>query len=304
MSTAYLFPGQGSQTPGMGRSFYESWPETRDRFDALDDAAAGIDLTGLCFDADAERLRATAHAQPATFATGLAAHAGAVERIGAPEVVAGHSLGHLTAAAAAGMLPPAAGMDLVRRRGDLMARAARADGPGTMVAVLLADPAVVEEACAARPDAAVSAYNAPRQTVVSGTTEAVAAVRADVEERTRARVVDLDVAAAFHSPVMRSAAEPFAEAAAAAPFRGAELPVCSDVSGAVYDDPATARREAAAGITSPVDWVGVVETLADRGVDRYVELPPAGTLVDLVERIDPAAETVAIEAPADAEVLA
>ncbi|MFB6280866.1 MAG: ACP S-malonyltransferase [Haloferacaceae archaeon] len=303
MSTAYLFPGQGSQRPGMGRAFYEAWPATRERFDALD-AATDADLAGLCFDADAATLRATANAQPATFATGLAAYAGAVERIGPPDYVAGHSLGHLTAAAAAGLLPPEAGVGLVRRRGELMARAARERGPGTMVAVGPADPGTVAAACAEREGVAVAAYNAPRRTVVSGVREAVAAARAAVGERTRARFVDLDVAAAFHSPVVQPAVEPFADAVADAPLRAADRPVCSDVSGAVYTDPSVARREWVEALTAPVDWVGAVEALADRGVDRYVEFPPAGTLTDLVTRIDPDAETTALEAPADAEVLA
>ncbi|MFB6303092.1 MAG: ACP S-malonyltransferase [Haloferacaceae archaeon] len=301
MTTAYLFPGQGSQTPGMGRAFYEAWPATRARFDDLD-AATDADLAGLCFEADAATLRATANAQPATFATAVAAYAGAVERVGPPDYVAGHSLGHLTAAVAAGMLASTDGIDLVRRRGDLMARAARAGGPGTMVAVLLADPDAVADACAAHDGAAVAAYNAPRQTVVSGEQEAVAAVRAAIEERTRARFVDLDVGAAFHSPVMRSAEEPFADAVAGTPLREATTPVCSDVSGEVYTDPTVARRDLPAQLTSPVDWVGVVEALAARGVDRYVEVPPAGALVEFVERIDPGAETVALETPADAEV--
>lgn len=303
MTTAYLFPGQGAQTPGMGRAFHEAWPAARARFEDLD-AAADRDLATLCFDADAATLRATANAQPATFATGLAAYAGAVERIGLPDYVAGHSLGHLTAAAAAGMLDTRAGVDLVERRGEAMARAARADGPGTMVAVLLADPDAVADACAARDGAAVAAYNAPRQTVVSGTEAAVAAVRSALDERTRARFVDLDVGAAFHSPVVRSAAGPFADAVTEAPLSGADVPVCSDVSGTVYTDPAVARRDLPAGLTAPVDWVGVVEALAARGVDRYVEFPPAGTLVDFVERVAPDARTVALETPADAEVVA
>lgn len=302
MSTAYVFPGQGSQEPGMGRSFYEAWPETRARFDALD-AAVGIDLADRCFEGDAATLRETATTQPATYAVGVAVHAGASERIGPPDYVAGHSLGHLTAATVAGVLDPLDGIDLVRRRGEAMARAARVDGPGTMVAALLADPAVVADACATHDGAAVAAFNAPRETVVSGTEAAVAAVRStlDADDRTRVRFVDLDVGAAFHSPVVRSAVGPVADAVDATPFRAADVPVCSDVTAEVYTDPGVARRDPVDGLTAPVDWVGVVETLADRGVDRYVEFPPTGALSDLIERIDPDAETVALDAPTAAE---
>jgi len=298
VTTAYVFPGQGSQTPGMGRAFHEAWPATRTRFDDLA-AATDLDLRRLCFEADEGTLRATANTQPAVYATSVAAYAGAVERAGEPDYVAGHSLGHLTAATVAGAIEPRDGLDLVRRRGELMARTARRDGPGTMVAVLLADPSVVTAACEAVEGASVAAYNAPRQTVVSGTGAAVERVKSGIEDRTRARFADLDVGAAFHSPVMEAAAGPFAAALDGTRFDRGAIPVCSDVSTDVYADPAVARRDLAAQVTAPVDWVGVVDTLTGRGVDRFVEFPPAGALVDLVERIVPDAEAVALDAPED-----
>jgi [acyl-carrier-protein] S-malonyltransferase len=280
----------------MGRAFYDAWPATRSRFDALDEAA-DVDLSRLCFGADEETLRATANTQPAVYATGVAAHAGALERLDAPDFVAGHSLGHLTAATAAGALDPREGIELVRRRGELMQRAAERDGPGTMVAVLLADPNAVVDACDGVEGAGVAAFNAPRQTVVSGTEAAVERVTSAVEDETRVRITALDVGAAFHSPVMRSAADPFAAALDRTDFDRASIPVCSDVSTAVYTAPAVARRDLAAQLTAPIDWVGVVEALAARGVDRFVEFPPAGTLASLVEKVAPDAETIALDSP-------
>lgn len=281
----------------MGEAFYDELPDVREQFDRLD-RALDVDLTDLCFAGSRERLRTTANTQPAVFATGLAAYTGVVERLGEPEYVAGHSLGHLTALAAAGAFDPTDGIRLVRRRGEAMQQAANADGPGTMVAVLLADADVVRETCETVDDAAVAGFNAPRQTVVSGTEAAVDRVQSIISDQTRARFVELDVGAGFHSPVMRSAVEPFTDALDDTPVRPADVPVCSDVTGDVYTDPGTARRDLADQVTSPIDWVGVVEALDERGVDHYVELPPAGTLVDLVEKIAPDAETTALEDPA------
>jgi [acyl-carrier-protein] S-malonyltransferase len=300
MSTAYVFPGQGSQFPGMGRAFYEGWETTRKRFDTLD-AAIDTDLHDLCFGEGSEALRRTANTQPAVFAVGAATHAGVCERICPPDYVAGHSLGHITAAAAAGALSDDAGIELVRRRGELMQAAARANGPGTMVSVLLADPETVAEVCDQYAAASVAGFNGPRHTVVSGRSEAVADVRADLDDRTRARFVDLDVSAAFHSPVMEPAAGPFADTLEATPFRPATIPICSDVTGEIYTDPEVARRDLATQLTAPIDWVGVVERLAELGVTRYVAFPPAGTLSELIDRITPDAKIVRLEGPADIE---
>lgn len=298
MTTAYVFPGQGSQFPGMGQPFYETLEATRKRFDELD-AAIDIDLSDLCFEGDTETLRRTPNTQPAVFATGVATYAGVRERLGSPDYVAGHSLGHITAAAAADALSDNAGIELVRRRGELLQAAARADGPGTMVSVLLADPETVVEVCEQYPGASVAGFNGPRHTVVSGRSDAVDGVRRELHDRGRTRCVELDVGAAFHSPVMESATEPFADVLETTPFRPAALPICSDVTGAVYTDPAVARRHLATQLTAPVDWVSVIERLADRGVTQYVEFPPAGTLSELIDKIVPDAEIVTLERPAD-----
>lgn len=297
VNTAYVFPGQGSQRPGMGRAFYGNWEATRERFDELD-AAVDTDLQGLCFDRDSEALRRTANAQPAVFATGVATYAGVRERVGSPDYVAGHSLGHITAAVAADALEAEAGIELVRRRGELLQEAVRANGPGTMVSVLCVDPETVVEVCKGDAAASVAGFNGPRNTVVSGEREAVTRIRAELDDRTRARFVELDVGGGFHSPVMEPATDPFADVLEATPFRPAATPICSDITGEVYTDPAVARRHLATQLTSPVDWVCAVERLADRGVERFVEFPPAGTLAELIGRIAPDAETVTLERPA------
>ncbi|GGO00271.1 ACP S-malonyltransferase [Haloarcula pellucida] len=298
--TAFVFPGQGSQRPGMGRAFDDAWPAMRSTFDEVD-AAVDADLRDLCFDGTAETIRQPSVTQPLLLATGIATYEGITARFGVePAAVAGHSLGHFTALAAAGAIAPEATVALTRERGRCMEAAADADGPGTMVAVLLADPDEVTDICATREDVGVALYNAPRQTVVSGTREAVAAVRETLDGRTRARFRELDVGAAFHSPVMASAVDCVEDAMAAVTLTEAEIPVVSDVSGETYTDPAVARRDLTTQVTSPVDWVTVVETLRDRGIERFVEFPPAGVLASLVDRIAPEADCVALETPADA----
>lgn len=298
--TAFVFPGQGSQKAGMGRAFYDAWRETRTVFDDLN-AALEVDLYELCFRGSSAELQRPRNTQPVMLAVGSATFAGIVSRFEVePAFVAGHSLGHFTALAAAGMASPTDLVGVVRERGKCMERAEQVDGPGTMVAVLLADPAVVADACADRTDVGVALYNASRQTVISGTVEGVDAVQEELEKYTRARFRELDVGAAFHSPVMASAVDCVQEALEGVTMREAASPIVSDVSGTVYTDPDVAFSDLTTQITSPIDWVGVVEELKRRGVERYVEFPPAGVLSDLIERIHPNAECLALETPADA----
>lgn len=303
--TALVFPGQGSQRPGMGAAFHEAWPETRATFADLDAALpADFDLRELCFEADAATLRATDRTQPAVFAVGLATYRGLRARTGIePTAVAGHSLGHVTALAASGVLDPVDGVRLARDRGRIMARVA-ADAPeGVMCAVLLADPETVVDACGDYPEVGVAAFNAPRETVISGTVEAVDAVRTDLDRATRARFRELDTETAFHSPLVAPARDGFVRVLDAADLSGGDIPVASDVSGTMYTEPAVARAELAAQITAPVDWVGTVRRLRERGVTRYVELPPAGTLGRSIERIDPDATVLTLDGPDGVEAL-
>lgn len=298
--TAFLFPGQGSQRPGMVAPFAEAWPVTADAVECLADNG----LRDLLFDADEATLREPANAQRAVVATGLAVERGVRDRTGIdPALVAGHSLGHVTAAAVAGAIPPREAVALVAERGRLMAMADAEAGPGTMVAVTLATPETVEEVVGTYESVAIGAYNGPDQTVISGPAAAVRAAAADVERvADRARTTELDVATAFHSPVMEPAVEPFRAALAATPLADPAVPLVSDVTGEVYDDAATLERHLRDQLVSPVRWDEVCETLVARGIERSVVLPPAGTLAALTGRRTEG-DVVALESPADAAEL-
>lgn len=300
MTTAYLFPGQGAQEPEMLKPFADAWPETADCLARLDDAVE-LDLRMLCCgEADPARLAQTARTQPAVYATGVAATAGVEARTDVdPAFVAGHSLGHFTAGAVADLFSPQDGIELVARRGEAMAQAGREDGPGHMAAALLADPDRVAEICEGVDGASVAAFNTSRNTVVSGDESAVATVLDRLEDAMRVRVKDLDVGAAFHSPVMARAVDPVREALDETPLSRPSPPIVSDVTAEPYESPAQAYDDLVAQVRSPVDWCGVVDCLRDRGVDRYVEFPPAGTLSRFVERRHPDATVVSLETPDD-----
>jgi [acyl-carrier-protein] S-malonyltransferase len=284
----------------MGRPFAEAWPGVGDRLDRYG-KAVDVDLRALCLEGSADRLRRPENAQVATLAVGLAVFETIRERFAVtPDLFAGHSLGHFTALGAAGMASGADLVALVRERGLLMARAEERDGPGRMAAVLGVDADRVVTVCAARDDVSVALQNAPTQTVIGGTADAVDVALAALDD---GRVRDLDVGAAFHSPVMASVQEPLAERLESLSLTPAATPIVSDVSGRIYTDPAVAREDLTEQVTGSIDWIGAVEAASDRGVDRYVECPPAGVLSGLIERLDEAAECVALESAADGRLV-
>lgn len=303
MTTAVVFPGQGSQRPGMGKAFYQAWPAVRKRLETLS-TAISEDLHRLCLKSSTKELQATRNTQPALFGIGVAIYEELVDRYClTPDYVAGHSLGHFAALAAAGALDPLEGVTLVRKRGELFTAAAQEKGPGTMLAVLFVDPEKVTAVCANREDVSIGLYNAPQQTVISGTREGVTAVREHIAERTRARFRELDVAAAFHSPIMAPATNPVSQAVAESDIKSAEIPIISDVSCRIYTDPVVAQRDLSKQVTASVNWCGVIRRLQAAGVKRYVVLPPTGSLPGLIERIHSSAEIIELETPDDATML-
>lgn len=297
-ATAFVFPGQGSQTPGMVTDFYEAWPRVASTVDDFDDG-----LTELLLEADAERLRDPAHTQQAVLATSVAVERAVRERAGIePTVTAGHSLGHISAATVAGAIPFADAVSLVSERGRLMADAEETAGPGTMVAVSLAPADAVADAVAKFETVSVAGYNSPKQTVISGPSDAVADATAAIEDRfDRVRTTELDVGSAFHSTVMGPAVEPFETVLSETSLEAPSTPIVSDVTGERYRDAETLRSHLGRQLTSPIRWTDVVETLVAQGVDRVIEFPPAGTLTTLTERTTRDLDVVALDDPATLE---
>ena len=293
MSTALVFPGQGSQRPGMGASWLGNpgWSLV-ERAGVL----LGRDVERLLLDADAEELRGTLEAQLTTYLASLLVwQALSPLRV---SVVAGHSLGEVTALVAGGVLTVDDGLRLVAARGAAMAKAAAVE-PGTMAAVLgLADEAV-EEVCAGLAGVWPANYNAPSHLVVSGTADGVSAADAALREAGARRVLALPVGGAFHTPLMEPARRELNAALRDVACAPPAVPVLSGVDVRPYDAAvaATLSRQ----LTAPVRWRSVVEALPAYGVDTVVEVGPGDVLTGLVRRTLPDVRAVSVTSPEDVE---
>jgi [acyl-carrier-protein] S-malonyltransferase len=233
VTLAFLFPGQGAQAVGMGRSLADAHPIARDTF-AEADAALGVPLSAICWQGPDDELRRTHNAQPALLTHGVAAWRLLVERGHAPAFTAGHSLGEYTACVAAGALDFADAVRLVRRRGELMWQAG-VERPGTMAAILGLDREQVAAACEDAREAGVvqpANLNAPGQIVISGEVAAVERACEAATARGARRAIRLEVSGAFHSPLMASAAQGLDQALAAVEIRDARCPIVANVSAA------------------------------------------------------------------------
>ncbi len=295
MDIILLFPGQGSQKPGMGRDLYDEFPAAREIFEAADEVL-GFPLTRLCFEGPEADLTATHNAQPALFAHGAAAWNVVRERIARHvRAAAGHSLGEFTAHYASGALPLADALRLVRRRAELMQDAGSAN-PGAMAAVLGLGEAELDDVCrraSTNSGVVVPAnYNSPEQTVISGAARAVEHAMALAREAGAKRAMPLNVSGAFHSPLMEVAGAGLHEALNRAEFARPRFPVYSNVSASPAASTEEARTMLLRQLTAPVRWMAQVRAMADAFPGAlYLEVGPGKVLTNLVRRILPAAET-------------
>ncbi|MFQ3664075.1 MAG: ACP S-malonyltransferase [Chloroflexaceae bacterium] len=309
MTIAWVFPGQGSQVVGMGRDVYAEFPAARDVFEEAD-ATLKLPLTRLCFEGPEAELTATENVQPAllTVSTALlrAMESTAGRPLPLPRAVAGHSLGEYAALVAGGALSFAEALQLVRRRGELMAEA-RAGG---MAAVLGLDVETLEQVCRETNEAlaeepasissvVVANYNAPDQLVISGSTRAVEHAGRLAKQRGARRVVPLKVSAAFHSPLMRHAAEGMARAIAAASIQPLRTPLIANVTAEPLVAPGEVRRELVAQVVAPVRWIASVQRMARDGVTTFLEIGPGKVLSGLIRRIAPQAQALSIGSAAE-----
>lgn len=291
MSLALLFPGQGSQSVGMGKSLYEASPAARAVFDAAD-AALGFSIARLCFEGPEEELKLTANTQPAILTHSVAAFedlkARFPERLEGAAFAAGHSLGEYSANVAAGALAFADAVRLVRERGRFMQEAVPA-GVGAMAAIVGLAPAAVDAACreAAHGEAVSPAnYNSPEQTVIAGHAAAVARASEACLARGAKRAIPLPVSAPFHCALMSPARERMRPLLEAAAFADARLPVVTNVDAEPVRAAVGLRDALVRQVDSPVRWVETVQRLAREGVDRGLEIGPGNVLAGLVRRIE------------------
>jgi [acyl-carrier-protein] S-malonyltransferase len=299
MSTAFLFPGQGSQYVGMGLAWYRASSEARIFCDRAD-ASLGYALTELCFAGPEAQLNQTEFTQPAVFVISLAMWQAAKAMLPSPVFVAGHSLGEFSALAAAGALDFDAGLHLVAERGRLMAHAGES-APGGMAVLLGATLAAAESLCDASMAASgqplvIANDNCPGQVVISGALPALDAAMTLAAEHDVRRIRRLVVSVAPHSVLMSEVQAAFADLLAAVPLRTPEVPVVLNATAAPVSAPDEIRQALLRQLTSPVRWRESLLWMAEQGVDHLVEVGPKDVLTGMVRRTLPDARAEALEA--------
>ncbi len=302
-SVVYLLPGQGAQAVGMGKAFYDQFDEAKSVYKTAN-RKLGFDVAALCFEGPPEELTRTEKCQPALFVTSMAAFA-AFKRVTpkslTPLAAAGLSLGELTALAAAEAIGLEEALYVVQARGEAMAECA-AKHQGAMLAVVGLTKEAIEPIC--RQSGAVAAnFNAADQIVLSGTVEAIAKAEELAKAAGAKRAVKLDVAGAFHSPLMQPAADRCKEVLAKVSFRAPKFPVISNVTGRPVNNPEEIRTLLAKQIVSPVLWEPSMRVLIEQGATHFIEFPPARVLTGLLRRIDPSAKGLTIDEPKDFDKL-
>jgi [acyl-carrier-protein] S-malonyltransferase len=293
-----VFPGQGSQKPGMGKELHDAHATAREVFDRVSNAT-GQDLRALCFETDEETLRKTQNAQLALFTTSVAAFHCLkpyldLEKLGG---MAGHSVGEYAALACAEVLDIETGARLVQLRGLVMAEAGTLN-PGTMAAVLGLDREALEDVCNSVPEVVVVANdNCPGQLVISGSIEGVAQASALAQEKGAKRVLPLNVSGAFHSPLMEEPAAEFAKALKEVSFGPGVTPVYSNVTAEPAMDGERWITLLEEQLRSPVRWTESVGQMISDGMTTFVECGSGEVLSGLIRRISKEVRTLSVGTP-------
>jgi [acyl-carrier-protein] S-malonyltransferase len=284
---AFLFPGQASQYPGMGKELAANHAAARSVFDEAD-RALGFSVSDLCFSGSEEALKLTANTQPAILTASVATYRVLAENGVEPAFVAGHSLGEFSALVAAGSLEFADAVRLVRRRGEYM-QSAVPEGVGAMAAILGLAPAQVAGICRQAADGQVVApanLNSPEQTVISGHAEAVKRAVELASAGGAKRAVMLPVSAPFHSSLMKPAAERLETDLRATKFRTLRVPLVNNADAEILTSGDDVRESLIRQVTLPVRWEESIRELIDQGVNTFVEVGPGRVLTGLLRQID------------------
>jgi len=293
MGNAWVFPGQGSQKPGMAAAVLEL-PGARERFASASELL-GRDLLAICegeASGELSDLNDTRNTQPALFVLESLLVDGLLAQGRAPQLVAGHSAGELEALYAAGVFDAGTGLQLIQTRSTLMAAA----GGGAMTAVMGFDRAQLDELVAATEGVVIANDNSDAQVVISGSPEAVAAVSSQL---TCKRAIPLAVSGAFHSPFMAAAAAAFAEVLETVPFAAARVPVLSNTDPSPTTDAAVLKARLSSQMTSGVRWRETMQRFEAEGITVAVEIGPGNVLSGLIKRSCPGITTAQIGGAAD-----
>jgi len=292
---ALLFPGQGSQFPGMGKDIFEAEPSVRELF-AHADEHLGFSLSKLCFEGTEEELKRTEITQPAIL-TVSSAYGAVLQAAGlTPDFVAGHSLGEYSALVFAGAVSFKDAVRTVHFRGKYMQEAVP-EGQGAMAAVISDDTALIEAGCreaSAAGVVSVANYNAPSQIVISGKKEAVDRAVEVLKGKGLRKIIPLKVSAPFHCALMEPAAMRLRAILDHIDFKDAAIPVVTNVDAAPQTSGKVLRDSLERQVPSPVKWIQTIEFLKARGVTRFVEVAPGKVLSGLVSKIYPEAEVISL----------
>ena len=281
---AYVFPGQASQFPGMGKELYEQSDEAKKYFQEANESL-GFDITSIMFEGSEEDLKQTRVTQPAVFLHSVILSYVMGDAF-CPDMVAGHSLGEFSALAASHALSFEEALTLVAKRAEAMQRACDAE-PSTMAAIIGLEDEVVEQVCNEIDEIVLPAnYNSPGQVVISGTEKGIDLAMEKLKEKNAKRAVKLQVGGAFHSPLMEPARAELEDAINSMHFK---KPLCADyqnVTALPSTDPETIKKNLVAQLTSPVKWTQTVQNMIHDGAEQFTEVGPGKVLQGLIKKVD------------------
>ena len=297
MKTAFIFPGQGAQHPGMGKDLADRFPAARQIFEEADEAL-GFSLSELCFNGPAEQLQLTENTQPAILTVSIAAlRAAQSEGFPRAEFVAGHSLGEYSALVAAGALNLGDALRTVRARGRYMQEAVPV-GAGAMAAILGADLETVNAGCEQASEGEVCSaanINSPSQVVIAGAAGAIDRAIVILKERGAKRAMKLNVSAPFHCAMMKPAQDRLAADLETIQFSDSEIPLVTNVDARAVRSADLLRDSLVRQVSQPVRWLESVEFLISQGVKTFIEIGPGKVLSGLVRQIDRSVQCVNVE---------